>query len=140
MHLKKLNCVIIAIACQNRREVGYEKIKVPFEFLEFHPDFSGTTEQAKFCIGNKDNVWLYAPFPSQTMYADENHPLLQSYVDTVLQGCLEWGGEVRRYKPITLHVSFAPPWLYNINSSPFYPAYGRGIHSNNWCLEHILFE
>mmetsp|Transcript_15099 Transcript_15099/g.36250 ORF Transcript_15099/g.36250 Transcript_15099/m.36250 type:complete len:158 (-) Transcript_15099:414-887(-) len=27
------------------------------------------------------------------MYADENHPLLQSYVDTVLQGCLEWGGE-----------------------------------------------
>jgi len=73
--------------------VGYERIKVPLKFLEFHSDIVGSTSQTKFCLGSNDNIWLYVPFPSHTMYADENHPLLQSYVDTVLQGCLEWGGE-----------------------------------------------
>lgn len=77
----------------DRREVGYEKVEVPYNFLEFHPDLSGSTEQTQFNLGSNDNIWLYVPLPSQTMNADENHPLLQSYVDTVLQGCLEWGGE-----------------------------------------------
>ena len=77
----------------DRREVGYKRVAVPLKYLELHPDMSGTTQQAQFCIGSNDNIWLYVPLPSQTMYADENHPLLQSYVDTVLQGCLEWGGE-----------------------------------------------
>lgn len=75
----------------DRREVGYEKVKVPLDMLVFHPEISGTSEQTKFTFGPEDTVWLYVPLA--THYADENHPLLQSYVDTVLQGCLEWGGE-----------------------------------------------
>ena len=77
----------------DRREVGYKKVEVPLECLTFHSDMSGSTPQATFCLGSNDRIWLYVPLPSHTMYADENHPLLQSYVDTVLQGCLEWGGE-----------------------------------------------
>eukprot|EP00581_Thalassiosira_minuscula_P002637 CAMPEP_0183743682 /NCGR_PEP_ID=MMETSP0737-20130205/65340_1 /TAXON_ID=385413 /ORGANISM="Thalassiosira miniscula, Strain CCMP1093" /LENGTH=1249 /DNA_ID=CAMNT_0025979307 /DNA_START=695 /DNA_END=4444 /DNA_ORIENTATION=- len=98
----------------DRREVGYEKISVPLDCLEFNPELSGSTPQATFQFhpgsnnlpsnesnenesnqgkDNKNKIWLYVPLPSQTHDADENHPLLQSYVDTVLQGCLEWGGE-----------------------------------------------
>ncbi len=67
------------------REVAYEKIEVPVKFIKFHPEVSGSTAQMI--------VWLYVPIPSQNMHADKNHPLLQLYVDTVLQGCLMWGGE-----------------------------------------------
>lgn len=79
----------------DRREVGYKRVKIPLEHLEFQPDLSGSTAQTKFCIdeANDKKIWLYVPLASSNMYADENHPLLQSYVDTVLQGCLEWGGE-----------------------------------------------
>ncbi len=77
----------------DRREVGYQRIEVPLKFLEFNPRASGSTPQTTFDIASNDKIWLYVPIPSQNMYADENHPLLQSYVDTVLQGCLEWGGE-----------------------------------------------
>lgn len=77
----------------DRREVGYEKVEVPLGCLEFHPEMSGCTPQTTFHFGSDDKIWLYVPLPSHTHDADENHPLLQSYVDTVLQGCLEWGGE-----------------------------------------------
>ncbi|KAL9179929.1 hypothetical protein ACHAXT_007899 [Thalassiosira profunda] len=77
----------------DRREVGYERIAVPLDCLQFHPELSGCTAQTTFDLGPGDKIWLYVPLPSHTHDADENHPLLQSYVDTVLQGCLEWGGE-----------------------------------------------
>ena len=77
----------------DRREVGYKKVEVPLELLEFHSDIPGLNQQTKFSFGRNEKVWLYVPLPTHTVYADENHPLLQSYVDTVLQGCLEWGGE-----------------------------------------------
>ncbi|KAL7542431.1 hypothetical protein ACHAXR_011824 [Thalassiosira sp. AJA248-18] len=85
----------------DRREVGYKKVEVPLKFLEFRAadiansgeSTTTTTPQTKFCFGPNDKIWLYVPLPSQTMYSDENHPILQSYVDTVLQGCLEWGGQ-----------------------------------------------
>jgi hypothetical protein len=77
----------------DRREVGYEKVVVPVKFIKFHPEVSGTTAQTILDLRPNKKIWLYVPIPSQNMHADENHPLLQSYVDTVLQGCLMWGGE-----------------------------------------------
>ncbi len=66
----------------DRREVGYTRVDVPLQFLEFHPHMTGSTPQTQFSLDSNDKIWLYVPQPSQTMYADENHPLLQSYVDT----------------------------------------------------------
>jgi hypothetical protein len=78
----------------DRREVGYQRLSIPLEFLQFHSDLTGTCErQTKFELTENERIWIYVPSPSQCLHADENHPLLQSYVDTVLQGCLEWGGE-----------------------------------------------
>jgi hypothetical protein len=36
-------------------------------------------------------IWLYVPNTTQT--ADETYPICQTYVDVVIGGCLEWGGE-----------------------------------------------
>ena len=79
----------------DRREVGYKRVSVSLEFLEFHPVQPKTCkEQMDFKqISSRDRIWIYVPLPGQCVYVDENHPLLQSYVDTVLQGCLDWGEE-----------------------------------------------
>lgn len=84
----------------DRREVGYTKIRIPLEYITIQNATATTTsyqqqsyrQQADFTFTSNDNIWLYVPLPGHIHYADENHPLLQSYVDTVLQGCLEWGG------------------------------------------------
>lgn len=77
----------------DRREVGYKKVRVPLEVLQLQPELKGTNQQTNFGLANDDSVWLYVPLETHCTHADENHPLLQSYVDTVLQGCLEWGGD-----------------------------------------------
>mmetsp|Transcript_10113 Transcript_10113/g.24541 ORF Transcript_10113/g.24541 Transcript_10113/m.24541 type:complete len:1333 (+) Transcript_10113:157-4155(+) len=113
----------------DRREVGYEKVRIPLEYLEFvvsgndkHNDESSSSLWHEE-LGPNDRLWLYVPLESHKKMADENHPLLQSYVDTVLQGCLEWGGETMAEKFIqttggwsTYFLNDTPssrrPWLY----------------------------
>jgi hypothetical protein len=109
----------------DRREVGYEKVLIPLEYLDFdHGD--ATSESADMWhmqLSPEDRLWLYVPLESHCKPADENHPLLQSYVDTVMQGCLEWGGEMMAETFInttggwsTYFLNDTPssrrPWLY----------------------------
>jgi tetratricopeptide (TPR) repeat protein len=123
----------------DRREVGYEKVRIPLENLEFVVSDETETEIKTNInvidenendssswykeLGPNDRLWLYVPLTSHKKMADENHPLLQSYVDTVLQGCLEWGGEAMAEKFIqttggwsTYFLNDTPssrrPWLY----------------------------
>ena len=80
----------------DRREVGYEKMRIPLGCIDFCSDeeyIAPNHNQAEFPeLTDSDNIWIYVPQANQCREADENHPLLQSYVDTVMQGCLEWGG------------------------------------------------
>ena len=92
---KDVNGVLFRVAQSlmpvfDRREVGYEKVRIPLDCVEFF-DKSPSSWHKK--LGPEDRLWVYVPLPTFNKPADENHPLLQSYVDTVLQGCLEWGGE-----------------------------------------------
>ncbi len=122
----------------DRREVGYEKIRIPLKYLEFvgssdegpqdqesksNPQAAGSSTSWHQNLGPDDRLWLYVPLESHAKMADENHPLLQSYVDTVLQGCLEWGGEAMAEKFLqttggwsTYFLNDTPssrrPWLY----------------------------
>ena len=99
----------------DRREAGYERIAIPLEMMVFHPELRGTHSQTQFHITNSDRLWIYIPLASKTMYADENHPLLQSYVDTVLRGCLEWGGVDMAEKFILTTAGWA---AYFLNDTP----------------------
>jgi hypothetical protein len=47
----------------------------------------------QFTILPHEKIYIYIPQPQFCLQADVDHPILQSYVDTVLQGCLQWGGE-----------------------------------------------
>ena len=81
----------------DKREIGYHKVQIPLEYIEFveemKPTIASPHKPTFPELSKSDKIWIYAPQASQCREADENHPLLQSYVDTVLQGCLEWGGE-----------------------------------------------
>ena len=68
----------------DKREVGYDRVNIPLDQMIINP--SDTFGQ----IETDERIWMYVPQHFQK--ADENHPLLQSYVDTVMHGCLEWGG------------------------------------------------
>ncbi len=120
----------------DRREVGYEKVRIPIEYLEFRPSDENPQEEESpnnhsddvssswhQNLGPEDRLWLYVPLESHKKMADETHPLLQSYVDTVLQGCLEWGGEAMAEQFLqttggwsTYFLNDTPssrrPWLY----------------------------
>ena len=106
----------------DRREVGYEKVRIPLQYLTF-VETSDSASSWYRDLSPNDRCWLYVPLPSHTKMADENHPLLQSYVDTVLQGCLEWGGETMAEEFLkttggwsTYFLNDTPssrrPWLY----------------------------
>ena len=81
----------------DRREIGYDKVRIPLDCLELCQDrlcaTKSSTTAAFPTLTASDKIWIYVPHTNQCREADENHPLLQSYVDTVLQGCLEWGGQ-----------------------------------------------
>ena len=110
----------------DKREVGYDKVAIKREDLELEqlPFQDGTTEsvppshvnqQGRFELGPNDRIWIYVPIESQCKLPDENHPLLQSYVDTVLQGCLEWGGEAMAEQFIVTTGSWS---AYFLNDTP----------------------
>ena len=83
-------------------------------------DSSSTTSTkppATFELTPNDKIWIYVPQPSQNQPADENHPLLQSYVDTVLQGCLEWGGKAMGIDFVLSTDSWSPYFLNDTPSS-----------------------
>jgi len=81
----------------DRREVGYDRVELSREDFELIPLKEGQEGNNKngavLDIQPNERVWFYVPQPSYCAEANENHPILQSYVDTVMQGCLEWGGE-----------------------------------------------
>lgn len=84
----------------DRREVGYDRVLLhSTDYQILPPDYYGPNACTKDpsllfdSIGENEQVYAYIPQSTYCAEADESHPLLQSYVDTVLQGCLEWGGE-----------------------------------------------
>ena len=103
----------------DRREVGYKRVSVSLEFLEFHPVQPETCkEQMDFKqISSQDRIWIYVPLPGLCCHADENHPLLQSYVDTVLQGCLDWGEEAMAEEFVLSTGGWSPFFLNDTPSS-----------------------
>ena len=92
----------------DKREVGYDRVNIPLDQMIINP--SDTFGQ----IETDERIWMYVPQHFQK--ADEKHPLLQSYVDTVMHGCLEWGGREMAEE----FVLSTDGWsLFFLNDTPF---------------------
>jgi hypothetical protein len=109
----------------DRREVGYDRVEIDREHLEFVPADKIYKESldTPLQIQSNEHIWVYIPQQSYCLTANEDHPILQSYVDTVMQGCLEWGGESMAVQFVqtttgwsTFFLNDTPssrrPWLY----------------------------
>ena len=103
-----------ALAAFDLRETGYTRVQIPLEYVTvtatananaaspptssstFISSSLATSESANDCslkpaIAN-GKIWIYIPDTSRIADPDENFPLLQTYIDTCVRGCLEWGG------------------------------------------------
>lgn len=69
----------------DKRERGYYRKEVAFEHLlvEAHSSIS-------ICEGK---VFVYIPETSEMAEPTEGYPILQTYIDCCLSGCISWGGE-----------------------------------------------
>ena len=104
----------------DRREVGYDRVELPKDQLVLHSlSESVTTSEnlmdVELQIRPTETIWVYVP--QQTLLADEDHPILQSYVDTVCQGCLEWGGEDMCRQFVASTFDWSPFFLNDTPSS-----------------------
>jgi hypothetical protein len=66
------------LAATDRRERSYCRVAV-------------SPSAVRFLAGEKANgqIWIYEIRPGEASVADEEHPVVQSYVDVFLDGCLE---------------------------------------------------
>jgi tetratricopeptide (TPR) repeat protein len=143
------------------REVGYYRASIPLEMIRI--DLESGCDAAKrraahlheqLCtISSKArdqtptsliNIWIYVPESNQCAYPDEDYPILQTYVDVCLRGCLQWGGVVlaQHFLRTTFgwsdcFLNDAPlsrrPWLHRLNYTDIDACLGK-------CAEHVKFE
>ncbi|KAJ3128707.1 hypothetical protein HK098_003699 [Nowakowskiella sp. JEL0407] len=66
----------------DRREFNYLRIGIPHRLI------TPLREDSKFALSENDLVWAYLLPSHRCRLADEFHPLIQTYVDVVLYGCL----------------------------------------------------
>jgi cation transport regulator ChaC len=104
----------------DRREVGYDRVEITKDDLKLiSPGSSKEGEEVENLMGKSGSrngkVWVY--IPQEAYEANEDHPILQSYVDTVMQGCLEWGGEQMAMEFVATTSNWSPYFLNDTPSS-----------------------
>ena len=89
------------LALFDQREQGYSRVLIHLDDVDMVP-FLGDKyyehEDHKVFLDAKrsnkhDSVKVWAYLPHTITPADPDHPIVQSYVDTILRGCLDVGGE-----------------------------------------------
>jgi cation transport regulator ChaC len=81
----------------DQREKGYYRVLVPFHYILVLESLGDPPTQSYAKAISKElyqkKIWVYIPEPCNSLYPDENYPILQTYVDICFRGCLQWGGE-----------------------------------------------
>jgi hypothetical protein len=102
----------------DRREVGYDRVEIMMEDIELLARESSKEEERKAENETPNGkMWVYIPQEASCVEANEDHPILQSYVDTVMQGCLEWGGEEMAMEFVATTSNWSPYFLNDTPSS-----------------------
>jgi hypothetical protein len=107
----------------DRREVGYDRVEIMMDNIELLAQGSSSDKeeeeegQAEMNEIPNGKMWVYIPQEASCVEANEDHPILQSYVDTVMQGCLEWGGEQMAMDFVATTNNWSPYFLNDTPSS-----------------------
>jgi hypothetical protein len=90
----------------DRREIGYDRQEIPIENVdridyldEEHYDSEEHVLFLQAVAGKREDVRIWVYVPSNPCPPDEDHPIAQTYVDIILQGCLD------------IHVDFAREFI-----------------------------
>ena len=80
------------------REVGYNRIEIDPKLIHICDGYGDIASREKVdcyrtLLADGAKVWVFIPEDSRALPPDKDHPILQSYVDVCVRGCLEWGGE-----------------------------------------------
>jgi hypothetical protein len=93
------------------REKGYRRVQLPLECIEVDVSLGCRAAQRRASAlgarlaeaiggggggdeggGRGLRVWTYIPTASHSRPPDAEHPILQTYLDVCIRGCLAWGG------------------------------------------------
>lgn len=85
-----------ALAAFDVREKGYDRVELPLDAFVVDTSLGSAAAQQRgrnFIQqeGMSVRIWTYIPSAAYAHEPDEEHPILQSYVDVVIRGCLQWG-------------------------------------------------
>ena len=113
----------------DEREVGYRRVQVPASELALRG--WGTPTEDPGCLQSAEQVaelqrsldsgaavvWTYIPEEECTFEADSDHPICQTYVDAVLGGCLDCGGEEMATEMVTSTIGWSEHFLNDVPMS-----------------------
>ncbi len=119
----QVNGVLLEIDAQalqdfDRRERGYQRVQLDASQIETGADFDTSR-----------TVWIY--LNHHTLTPSTSSPIAQSYVDTVLAGCLNISEEFARH-----FVRYTQGWQYPWENDRTNPKYARvaGVSHDHYAL------
>lgn len=93
------------LAAFDAREEGYRRIMVPPECMAIDTELGSAAAQERAAalkaevessinhgVGRGPRFWTYVPDNEHSAAPDEKYPIIQTYVDVCIRGCLAWGG------------------------------------------------
>jgi len=83
-------------------------------------------------LGEETIVWVYEP--ENPLWSNDEYPKNQSYIDAVLKGCYEAGGEEAVTSFVKTAIGWEGPWVDD-RSDPQYPRAISSDKKNNQLLE-----
>lgn len=122
----------------DNREEGYYRTLIPFEFIQSLTWVNIPKHDCK--------IWVYIPKKCNVSYPTNTHPILQSYLDLCLEGCLKYNSEfAHEFLETTFHFSkywlndrelARRPWIYQNNYKELDYLLSNYPQKNN-CFKHI---
>ena len=87
---------VLSLSALDRREAGYRRVQIDIKSISpITPSDGASVHCMKDSWANIDDacrVWIYVPLPEFSKKPSSDHPICQTYVDTIMRGCLKWGG------------------------------------------------
>jgi hypothetical protein len=113
-----------SLTALDARERGYARVAVPLAQLQLldapaddasAPRAAARAALAALLAHPAASVWLYLPTPGACASPSEDFPIVQTYVDVCVTGCLGWGGDAFASEFLATTHGWSP---YFLNDAP----------------------